>query len=80
MLHFVGRDATDEMDAYHSKKDLRRVGGFVVGRVDGREVSSLVWQDEAGLSTPSTRGRSTDLLFIIPPHSSLSLHLLTLLS
>lgn len=41
MLHFVGRDATDEMDAYHSKKDLRRVGGFVVGRVDDREVSLL---------------------------------------
>jgi hypothetical protein len=39
VLHFVGRDATDEMDAYHSKKDLRRVGGFVVGRVDDREVS-----------------------------------------
>jgi cytochrome b involved in lipid metabolism len=41
VLHFVGRDATDEMDAYHSKKDLRRVGGFVVGRVDDREVSLL---------------------------------------
>jgi hypothetical protein len=60
VLHFVGRDATDEMDAYHSKKDLRRVGGFVVGRVDDREVSSLVQQEKGGLSTPSIHPRPTD--------------------
>lgn len=34
ILHFVGRDATDEMEAYHSEGDLRRVGGFAVGRVE----------------------------------------------
>ena len=39
VLHFVGRDASDEMDAYHSLHDLKKVNGFVVGRVDENEVS-----------------------------------------
>ncbi|KAG8964685.1 hypothetical protein FRC03_001452 [Tulasnella sp. 419] len=34
ILHFVGRDATDEIDAYHAEKTLKRVMGFAVGRVD----------------------------------------------
>jgi cytochrome b involved in lipid metabolism len=43
VLHFVGRDASDEMDAYHSLNDLKKVDGFVVGRVN---------QDEVGLAGP----------------------------
>jgi cytochrome b involved in lipid metabolism len=39
VLHFVGRDASDEMDAYHSLNDLKKVNGFIVGRVDENEVS-----------------------------------------
>lgn len=42
VLHFVGRDASDEMDAYHSKDDLKRVRGFVVGRV-AEKVSSAAF-------------------------------------
>lgn len=33
ILHFVGRDATDEIDAYHCKETLKRMNGYVVGRV-----------------------------------------------
>ncbi|KAJ9122485.1 hypothetical protein QFC22_001913 [Naganishia vaughanmartiniae] len=33
ILHFVGRDATDEMDAYHSEQDISRFKGFVCGRI-----------------------------------------------
>ena len=36
VLHFVGRDASDEMDAYHSKNDLKRVKGFVVGKIENK--------------------------------------------
>ncbi|KAK8844661.1 hypothetical protein IAR55_006508 [Kwoniella newhampshirensis] len=34
LLHFVGRDATDEIEAYHSEPTLRRMDKFVVGRVE----------------------------------------------
>ena len=34
ILHFVGRDATDEVDAFHPADALRKLRGFVVGRVD----------------------------------------------
>ncbi|KAJ9113788.1 hypothetical protein QFC20_001815 [Naganishia adeliensis] len=36
ILHFVGRDATDEMDAYHSEGDIKRFKGFVCGRIETR--------------------------------------------
>ncbi|KAH9837185.1 fatty acid desaturase-domain-containing protein [Rhodofomes roseus] len=31
ILHFVGRDATDEIHAFHSQETLRRMKGYVVG-------------------------------------------------
>lgn len=34
ILHFVGRDATDEMNAYHSEQDIKRFAGFVCGRIE----------------------------------------------
>ncbi|KAG8978274.1 hypothetical protein FRB90_008512, partial [Tulasnella sp. 427] len=34
ILHFVGRDATDEINAYHAEPTLKRVMGFAVGRID----------------------------------------------
>ncbi|KAF9455095.1 delta 8-sphingoloid desaturase protein [Macrolepiota fuliginosa MF-IS2] len=34
LLHFVGRDATDEIEAYHSNDTLRMVKRFSIGRVD----------------------------------------------
>lgn len=34
ILHFVGRDAADEIDAYHSEDTLRKINMFVVGTVD----------------------------------------------
>ncbi|KIM66251.1 hypothetical protein SCLCIDRAFT_14609 [Scleroderma citrinum Foug A] len=34
ILHFVGRDAADEIDAYHSQDTLRKIKMFVVGTVD----------------------------------------------
>lgn len=33
ILHFVGRDATDEIDAYHCGETLKRVNGYTVGFV-----------------------------------------------
>ncbi|RXK35071.1 delta8-fatty-acid desaturase [Tremella mesenterica] len=33
ILHFVGRDATDEVEAYHSPAALARMERFVVGRI-----------------------------------------------
>lgn len=33
VLHFVGRDATDEMTAYHSAADLAKTQRFVLGRI-----------------------------------------------
>lgn len=47
ILHFVGRDATDEMDAYHSQQDISRFKGFVCGRV------------ESGVSRMQTPAQST---------------------
>lgn len=47
ILHFVGRDATDEMDAYHSEKDINRFKGFVCGRIESGvspEDRRSVWQ------------------------------------
>ncbi|TFY82341.1 hypothetical protein EWM64_g1684 [Hericium alpestre] len=34
ILHFIGRDATDEVEAYHSQETLKRMKGFVVGQID----------------------------------------------
>lgn len=36
ILHFVGRDATDEMNAYHSVHDIKRFAGFVCGQIESR--------------------------------------------
>ncbi|GHJ87358.1 hypothetical protein NliqN6_3760 [Naganishia liquefaciens] len=36
ILHFVGRDATDEMNAYHSARDIKRFAGFVCGQIESR--------------------------------------------
>ncbi len=35
ILHFVGRDAGDEMEAYHEEAVRKRMKGFVVGRLIG---------------------------------------------
>jgi hypothetical protein len=40
VLHFVGRDASDEMDAYHSADDIKKFQRFVVGKVSDDQVSS----------------------------------------
>ncbi|OCH96070.1 fatty acid/sphingolipid desaturase [Obba rivulosa] len=37
ILHFIGRDATDEVDAFHSEETLRRMRGFVVASVETGE-------------------------------------------
>ena len=34
LLHFVGRDATDEIDAYHSETAKKRMDRMVMGRVE----------------------------------------------
>jgi delta8-fatty-acid desaturase len=34
ILHFVGRDATDEIHAYHPDASLRQMESFVVGRIE----------------------------------------------
>src|SRR5262245_50660837 len=34
ILHFVGRDATDEILAYHSEDTLRRLRAYAVGNVE----------------------------------------------
>lgn len=38
VLHFVGRDATDEMTAYHSVADLAKTRRFVLGRIADAEM------------------------------------------
>lgn len=58
LLHYVGRDATDEIEAYHSDKTLKeRMGRFCVGylKEDEREVSGLpsTFFHLASRSTPS---------------------------
>ena len=40
LLHFVGRDATDEIDAYHPSTTLSLISRFSVGRV---QLSGGVW-------------------------------------
>ena len=37
LLHFVGRDATDEIEAYHPAAVLQRMERLVIGRVDTDE-------------------------------------------
>ena len=37
ILHFVGRDATDEIEAYHCDETLQRMKAFVVGMLDERD-------------------------------------------
>ncbi|KAI0375100.1 fatty acid/sphingolipid desaturase [Pilatotrama ljubarskyi] len=34
ILHFVGRDATDEVEAFHSDETLQRMRGFIIGRAE----------------------------------------------
>jgi delta8-fatty-acid desaturase len=34
ILHFVGRDATDEILAYHCNDTLRKLKGYIIGRVE----------------------------------------------
>ncbi|KAL8291815.1 hypothetical protein RQP46_002073 [Phenoliferia psychrophenolica] len=41
VLHYVGRDATDEIEAYHPVFALQRMRGYVCGRVDAAD-----WQGE----------------------------------
>lgn len=41
ILHFVGRDATDEVEAFHSAETLARIKGFVIGTV---EVGEHGWE------------------------------------
>jgi delta8-fatty-acid desaturase len=37
ILHFVGRDATDEIDAYHSTDTLKRISRYAIGSVETTE-------------------------------------------
>ncbi|KAI0735069.1 fatty acid/sphingolipid desaturase [Earliella scabrosa] len=37
ILHYVGRDATDEVEAFHSEESLQKMKGFVIGRVETGE-------------------------------------------
>ncbi|PCH33716.1 fatty acid/sphingolipid desaturase [Wolfiporia cocos MD-104 SS10] len=41
ILHFVGRDATDECHAFHSDDTLKRMKGYTIGRVETGETG---WQ------------------------------------
>lgn len=41
LLHFVGRDATDEIEAYHSDDTLKMVKRFSIGRV---ELVENIWE------------------------------------
>ncbi|KAH9444464.1 hypothetical protein Pst134EB_024729 [Puccinia striiformis f. sp. tritici] len=41
ILHFVGRDATDEIEAYHPEKVIKQMKPFIVGKVVPEE-----WEDE----------------------------------
>ncbi|ODO10864.1 hypothetical protein I350_01463 [Cryptococcus amylolentus CBS 6273] len=34
LLHFIGRDATNEIEAYHSGPTLEKMKKFTVGRVE----------------------------------------------
>ncbi|KIJ21813.1 hypothetical protein PAXINDRAFT_173862 [Paxillus involutus ATCC 200175] len=34
ILHFVGRDATDEIDAYHSDETMRKIKAYAIGTVE----------------------------------------------
>ena len=42
LLHFVGRDASNEIDAYHCDATLRMMRSFVVAEVDAQD-----WSEEA---------------------------------
>lgn len=41
ILHFVGRDATDEVNAFHSDETLRKMEGYEIGAV---EVGETGWE------------------------------------
>ncbi|KAG2072578.1 fatty acid/sphingolipid desaturase [Suillus decipiens] len=41
ILHFVGRDATDEIDAYHCDQTLAKIKSYVIGTV---ETSNCIWE------------------------------------
>lgn len=40
ILHFVGRDAADELDAYHAEQTIRTIKTYAIGTVD---TSNHVW-------------------------------------
>jgi hypothetical protein len=42
VLHFVGRDATDEIEAYHPVYALKMMRHHIAGRIDGWEDDSVV--------------------------------------
>lgn len=37
ILHFVGRDATDEIEAYHCEQTLRRMRAFIIASLDEQD-------------------------------------------
>ncbi|KAL4782677.1 fatty acid desaturase-domain-containing protein [Aspergillus varians] len=39
--HMIGRDATDEVNALHSKQALRAMSAFQIGKIDGRWVNFI---------------------------------------
>jgi len=41
ILHFVGRDASDEIDAYHCDQTLAKIKSYVIGTV---ETSAGIWE------------------------------------
>lgn len=43
ILHFVGRDATDELESFHGVAAMQRMRAFVVARVDSRD-----WPEATG--------------------------------
>jgi delta8-fatty-acid desaturase len=43
ILHFVGRDATDELEAYHCDETLRKMRAFTIGMLDEQD-----WQGKEG--------------------------------
>jgi len=45
ILHFVGRDASDEIEAYHCDATLKRMKAFIVGQAKIQDGS---WTDERG--------------------------------
>ncbi|EMD42130.1 hypothetical protein CERSUDRAFT_147705 [Gelatoporia subvermispora B] len=80
ILHFVGRDATDEVDAFHSEETLRRMKGFVVASVDVGEEGwkpllppiANGWVRRLGKDGKPEWYHEADPLHIVEPHSDTS--------